>query len=46
MKEERSTFLSEDYLEDYEGRDLTAAGMLHADGRPAVSLHCDCACYA
>ena len=38
MKEERSTFLSEDYLEDYEGRDLTAAGMLHADGRPAISL--------
>ena len=38
MKEERSTFLSEDYLEDYEGRDLTAAGMIFADGRPALSL--------
>jgi beta-glucuronidase len=38
MKEERSTFLSEDYLEDYEGRDLTAEGMLFSDGRPAFSL--------
>ncbi len=38
MKEERSTFLSEDYLEDYEGRDLTAAGMIYADNRPAFSL--------
>ena len=24
MKKERSTFLSEDYLEDYEGRDASA----------------------
>ena len=38
MREERSTFLSEDYLEDYEGRDLTAEGMLFSDGRPAFSL--------
>ena len=38
MKEERSTFLSEDYLEDYEGRDLTAEGMLFSDGRPSFSL--------
>ena len=38
MKEERSTFLSEDYLEDYEGRDITAAGMLFSDGRPCFSL--------
>ena len=38
MKEERSTFLSEDYLEDYEGRDLTAEGMLFTGGRTVVSL--------
>ena len=38
MKEERSTFLSEDYLEDYEGRDIGAEGMLFADGRPSFSL--------
>ncbi len=38
MKEERSTFLSEDYLEDYEGRDITAESMLFSDGRPGFSL--------
>ena len=38
MKEERSTFLSEDYLEDYEDRDITAAGMIFSDNRPCFSL--------
>ena len=38
MKEERSTFLDEDYLEDYGGRDALAEDMLFCTGRPAVSL--------
>ncbi len=38
MKEERSTFLSEDYPEDYEGRDCTAEDMIFCGGRPAFSL--------